>query len=187
MSKKSSPSIRVFFGIPVPENIYHDLKAAVLKKNPKIPQTVSWVIPSNCHLTLRFIGNIRASLVSPLIEIGMNELKQTSKFEINLEKIDHFPNGRSSLIAAYVYKAYPLKKLFSRLDTVLAMANFPSESREYKPHITLLRNKSVPPFHILPINLENYPLSVKEVILYQSFSQKGGSVYQPLQRFLMKD
>lgn len=187
MSEKKSSLVRVFFGIPIPENIYLDLKNSVFKKNPKIPDTIPWVPSENCHLTLRFIGNISEPLVSSLIEIAMIEIIQTTKFQINIEKIDHFPNGRSSLIAAYVYNSHPLKNLFKRLDDAIVAANFPKESREYKPHITLFRNKTVPPFHILPVDMENYPLSITEVILYQSLMQKGGSIYKPLQRFLMKD
>jgi 2'-5' RNA ligase len=74
-----------------------------------------------------------------------------------------------------------LAQLVSSLEQHLAMHHFKFDQREYKPHVTLLRNahwKDAP----LP---EMHPVcwQIKDFSLVQSGQQEGQSNYRVLARF----
>jgi len=182
MPNKSS-FIRVFFGIPVPEDWVDSFKDRVIQENPKLNEQVRWTLPGNHHITIRFLGNIAPQKIPPLIElVGENAIGMDS-FEVFLCYICPFPVRHGALSAVTIQLSSELQTLYNTINLAVSNLDFPEENRPYLPHITLFRSKTKLQTAFQKIQLDNETLLVNEMILYQSIPTEKGSLYKPIHRF----
>jgi 2'-5' RNA ligase len=132
----------------------------------------------NLHNTLVFIGNIEQSRLEAL-QLAAQEVSAAC-FELCFDRARYW--GHNHIVyAAPGHVPQQLAQLVSSLEQHLAMHHFKFDQREYKPHVTLLRNahwKDAP----LP---EMHPVcwQIKDFSLVQSGQQEGQSNYRVLARF----
>jgi RNA 2',3'-cyclic 3'-phosphodiesterase len=129
---------RLFIAIELPQAIRERL--AGLKTD--IP-TARWVRPEQMHLTLRFIGaDVPSAQVEPIS--AALSLIQSSPFQISIEQVGSFPANKRrppTVLWVGVRKQPLLKALYSQLESALVGLGFPTEERDFSPHITLARLK----------------------------------------------
>lgn len=178
--------LRVFFGIPVLKKDAALFVRTVLEQYPELDEYVRWVKSGNFHVTVRFIGNIKAAELDSIIAAVKPITEQMAPFSVQVEMIDHFPSPKSGILAGIVSVSRPFVTLYEKLDTAMAGLGFASENRTFKPHITLCRRKGKLSYRITPITLSAYELHLHELVLYKSQPEEGGNVYIPLQRFPLK-
>lgn len=184
----SSSIIRVFFGIPIPDDLAHQFQKRILKINPHLKHQVRWTRPGNHHITLRFLGNIAQQKIPKFLDPIRDATQEITPFEVILSHITPFPTRHhGNLATANIRPSRELQTLYDAIDLVVTSENFPPDNRPYLPHITIFRlsgNQQSIDFKEIPLG--NQRLLIKEFILYQSIPIEKGSLYVPLHKFPLK-
>lgn len=160
--------MRLFVAIPLSqdtkeflENVENEMQKNGMKGN---------YVPSNrMHITLVFIGDysninkiidIMASIPMPSTSIKINTVNNFNKqlYYANVEPNSELHNYAAALKGAFNYEGIP----FDRKD--------------FKPHITLCRKAEHP---VQPV-FDPIEMPVTEAVLYNSVTENGKLVYQPL-------
>jgi 2'-5' RNA ligase len=132
----------------------------------------------NLHNTLVFIGNVEQSRLEAL-QLAAQEVSG-SAFELRFD-VAHYWGHNHIVYAAPGHVPQQLAQLVSSLEQHLGMHHFKFDRREYKPHVTLLRNArwtDVPLPAMQPVCWQ-----VQDFALVQSGQQNGLANYQVLARF----
>lgn len=98
---------------------------------------------SQFHFTLHFLGDIPLSQV-PALKIALDIIKEP-KFEITLQGCNKFPRNNSPRIiwAGVTLGQEYLSRIRQSLVSPLKALGISIEKRDYKPHLTLARIKSL--------------------------------------------
>ncbi|UCH96742.1 MAG: RNA 2',3'-cyclic phosphodiesterase [Candidatus Aminicenantes bacterium] len=133
--------MRVFIGIKLDERV-HDEIEKFLKSFKKISSPVRWVKPENVHITLKFIGEVSEEKYSH-IERRLSEAEfSTGPFDLRLAGCGKFGRGNTlNIFWIGIVPSDPLTQIFKKIETTLAKAGIEKEKRQFKPHITVGRNK----------------------------------------------
>lgn len=100
------------------------------------------VEPKNIHITLRFLGNIKASSVEKLFD----EMKKVQfvPFDVKVLGIGAFPNVRYPRVvwAGITEGADKLRDISSQLELHLRGLGFAADPKGFSPHLTIARVRS---------------------------------------------
>jgi len=100
------------------------------------------VEPENIHVTLKFLGDIPASMVDKVHE----EMKKVAftPFNIRIKGLGAFPNLRRITVVWVGIEegAEELTKICNQLESNLRTLGFKPENRGFSPHITIVRVRS---------------------------------------------
>ena len=140
----------------------------------------------NIHITLKFLGDINASLLEETKGIVTN--LRFSPFRINLSETGAFPNLRRPRIiwAGISERENKLSNIFRELEDGLDGLGFNRESRRFSPHITIARVRSGKNRRILiETLLQNNDLDfgnliVDKIKLKRSVLTSKGPIYSTL-------
>jgi RNA 2',3'-cyclic 3'-phosphodiesterase len=153
-------------------------------------EKINWTDPANIHLTLAFLGDTADDLISVAGIILKQKCTGFGDFKFNLNGAGVFKNYRDPrVIWIGIDTNEKLTQLNDRILSGLKDAGFKLEDRQFRPHITLGRIKSLKNPDALRSALEEYQNSqiqevhVKEVILYESILKPTGPVYKSIGRF----
>lgn len=132
--ERASAPKRLFFSIELPGYLKDCLEG--LREDIG---GVSWVLPEQRHLTLRFLGDVEEETEAILREkvAGL----RVKPFTLPVEGVGVFP-GRGKPFSLWVGMggAHPhLFQLQQNLENLLVGMGFDMEKRRYHPHITLAR------------------------------------------------
>ncbi len=136
--------MRLFFAVALPDAVREKLAAleeALGKNSPGAP--VSWVVPANIHLTLRFLGEVQDTLLPRLTEAARAVAATVPPFSLVLEKVGTF-GGRASPRVVWVGvrddagKAR-LREVAEGLERAARRLGFAAEERPFSAHATLAR------------------------------------------------
>lgn len=118
-----------------------------------------WVEVYNLHFTYHFLGEIEHSLVKPLFEAVAPYLREYDG-EIKLKGLGCFPSLRSPrvLFVNIIEEKGLLQEIHRNFATILSEFHIELDSREFRPHLTLLRIRSF-----------KYELFQKEIRKYKDF------------------
>lgn len=176
--------IRIFAGIPIPENL---TKTLVPLQNG-IPEA-RWVAPENMHITLRFIGDVDENLAEEYAQAL--DVVSVEPFEATLTSVGTFGRPPHSLwIGVEDHPKGALTQLHKTIDGVLIRAGLEPERRKYTPHMTLARfGKRHAPHARLAnhleahadLKIESFPVS--GFTLFQSVITHHGANYNPLYQY----
>jgi len=143
--------MRLFIGIELPDPLKSSAAAAATRVRERIAHVatgaqVRWVMPTNLHITIWFLGNVREPRVEALVA-SLKEPLNARSFTLRVAGAGAFPQsgappaiwlglvaGREGLLAVH-------DQLLSRLLPL----GFEPEKRPYSPHLTIARIKDVRP------------------------------------------
>lgn len=169
--------IRLFIALPVDTDIRRklsDLGRTIPGSSP-VPE-------EQIHLTLRFIGEVEASLFHDVKE-RMHELKSDS-LELSIQGTGHFPpRGTPRVIWAGVKPAGDVIILRNRVNTILSRCGIDPEHRKFHSHITLARLKNSHPERVADflagnVLLKSPSFTVDRVHLYSSKLTPDGAIHR---------
>jgi 2'-5' RNA ligase len=130
---------------------------------------------SNLHVTVAFLGEVRAGQVGTLSAIGERVAGEVAPFALALDRI----GGTSYGIAWLTVEVAPppLRALHASLRDALRSGGFATEQRMFRPHVTLARGcaRAVHRGRIEPIVWQ-----VERLSLEASTPARGGSEYRTL-------
>ena len=144
----------------------------------------SWSREHNLHLTLKFLGQVKTSLLDRLSKAASAAVSGCSLFQISIEETGVFPNPRRPRVLWLGIKdtSGQLTELHRRLEDACASEGFAKEQRTFHPHLTLarLRNpQNVQELVAVHQQLSFEPVTVKivELVVLRSELSPKGSKY----------
>lgn len=177
-------NIRLFIAIDIDKDGI-DKIIPFQKKLSNNLKEVRWTKQDTWHITLKFLGEVKSSMLGKIIST-LEDLKgKFSPFTLELDKIDVFPDIRAPrVIFIDVKESIELKNLADLIDDKLSHIGFPKEKRGFRGHLTLGRIKDTKKFlqlnkdypKILGLTLE-HKFDVNEFYLYHSELKKEGPEY----------
>lgn len=183
---RSSDSIRTFICLEVPDSI--KVRIADLQQTLRRPDAkISWVKPSNVHLTLRFLGDV-ATLRIPSVGAAVERAAGRSRpLEIEVGTTGCYPSAARPRVFWVGLPAVPegLLRLHAMIEEELAREGFAQEDRRYSPHLTIGRvrspqNASRVAEDLIATVFERESFQATEVIVMRSDMDPAGSIYSPL-------
>nr|WP_294866965.1 RNA 2',3'-cyclic phosphodiesterase [uncultured Pseudogulbenkiania sp.] len=135
------------------------------------------VAAERLHLTLAFLGEVAPERLDELLTIG-ESLPRLAGEVWTIDRVGGWPNG--IVWAGSSQPCLVLSELVTALQQGLAQAGFPTETRPYVPHVTLLRRARhrLPPQDISPL-----PFVLRRVSLMESTLTPQGPQYRELRRW----
>jgi RNA 2',3'-cyclic 3'-phosphodiesterase len=153
-------------------------------------EKIKWVDPVNIHITLAFLGDTEEKKIEAIAGMLKDKCSGFQEFDFKLAGAGVFKNSRDPrIIWAGITSQDKLCALENRIAEGLKSIGFVIEERQYKPHLTLGRVKSVRDTKNLKNILDRYSgfefqrVDVKEVILYESILSQTGPIYKSLGNF----
>jgi 2'-5' RNA ligase len=153
---------------------------------------VRWVRPDGIHLTLKFLGETEQPRLGELKAVLREAGRDVGPFSLEAAGAVPFPErGAPRLIWVKVLGDIPAaQRLAGAIDAATSRIGFPSENREFRPHLTLGRVKGPARGDWRSRIEEAGPrasggFEVTDYILFESRLGPGGAVYTPLERFAL--
>jgi 2'-5' RNA ligase len=182
---------RIFIAIKVnPESEL--LRMFSLLKTALGAENIKWVDPANIHLTLAFLGDTEEKRIRVLSSMLKDKCSGFGEFDFNLTGTGVFKNFRDPrVIWIGIQSSEKLSMLNNVITEGLKLNAFEVEERQFKPHLTLGRVKSVKNIENLKTMLERDKdtqfqiVHVSEVILYESILMQTGPIYKALGNFVL--
>ncbi len=194
--------LRLFLAVPLPLEVIAlvDRTVADLEQDG---WPVRWTAPGNAHITLHFLGEIEAERAQ-ILRMALPEIvAQHESFALRTADLGVFPKlKRPRVIWLGLYgPAHRLHTLRDAIGATLAAYEFELEEREFHPHITLGRVRSIRTSRVrnLPgairarferaaesgavTHRNPLPIPVTEVQLVRSHLERDGARYEVVERF----
>jgi 2'-5' RNA ligase len=149
----------------------------------RVNARVTWVAPRNFHFTLKFLGETTEEKVPGVRKALDGAVVGFSPIQCELRGLGQFPRVIWTGIVGEVER---LEQLARKLDDELTSAGFPREEREFRPHLTLGRIKSVGDKQGLTKGIDSLrnesfgAVDVGAIHLFQSTLTPHGSIYTKL-------
>jgi 2'-5' RNA ligase len=177
--------IRAFIAINLDPQVVEEIaKVQAVLKN--VGGDVRWARPEGFHLTLKFLGDIQNNQVSAILAALQNVLKGQNPLSVVAQSLGAFPHIKRPRVLWVGLQGEGLKELNNKIEQELIFLDFPPEDRDFSPHITLGRVRSLKGWEkVLPVMQEKQAerfgeSRVDEVVLYRSELKPDGAVYTAL-------
>jgi 2'-5' RNA ligase len=147
---------------------------------------IRWTRAEGWHLTLKFLGDIAQDQVTPIVEALRKAFHMQPPVRTIAQGLGAFPNLKRPRVVWAGLSSDGLNVLSEKSETALTSLNFPPEDREFIPHLTLGRVRSLRGWEqvlaIVKANEQTYfgESVIDHVTLYQSNLHPDGAVYYPL-------
>jgi RNA 2',3'-cyclic 3'-phosphodiesterase len=185
--------IRAFVAIEIDQVVLRRIFSAIDKLKSRIPG-IRWTPQANCHLTLKFLGNMDEGLVDPAGLALERELSPFRRFTINAKGLGVFPDAKRPRVLWVGIEGKPLAELAVMVDKGLELLGFEREKRNFTPHLTIGRwrqfarsDKDLLDALEKSKDQEFGDSTVREVILFQSILNSGSAVYRRLKAARLSD
>lgn len=189
----SEDHLRLFIAIELSSETQEQL-SQIQKQLKSSGADVKWVKPENIHLTLKFLGETKVSLVEDIKNVIREAAEQFEKFEFHLNELGAFPKITSPR-AIWVNAFEPtgiIGKIVLMLEEKLEKLGFTKTTRGFTPHITIGRVKSSDGRINLVEKLRQAKISqpqsqkVDKLTLFKSTLTPSGPIYEVLQQANLK-
>ena len=150
----AADTVRVFVSVGLSSDARDQLVEAVTRIRAEVPEGIQWSSPYGMHLTLKFLGNIPSSHVSPLLACVEELARANPAFVLNLAGLGIFPNRRKPRVlwGGIGGNLNALSSLQQVAEEAINALGYPPEQRPFRPHITLGRpRRSVPDAQLVRI------------------------------------
>jgi 2'-5' RNA ligase len=156
-------------------------------------EKITWVDPGNIHLTMAFLGNTEDERIIVAAIMLKQKCTGFGEFGFNLSGTGVFKSFSDPRII-WIGTEHPEKvtDLNNLIITGLKDTGFKIEERQFRPHITLGRIKSIKDNEAFKSVVSRYQntffqeVPVTEVILFESILKPTGPVYKPIGRFRLR-
>jgi 2'-5' RNA ligase len=180
--------VRLFVALKIPPAVRENLGEFLAVLRALSPQP-RWVRAENLHVTLKFIGEVRAEKLGD-IRAALSAVDSGPLITLDFRGLGFFPDEkRARVFWAGIEASANLARLAIAVDRALEKIGVPPEKRPFSPHLTLARFE--PPG--LPENLraaveENAKrefgfVAAREFHLIESKLKPGGAEYTTAETF----
>jgi len=182
-----SDNLRTFIAIDIPGNILSEIRE--LQEGIKdYGFKIRWVRPESIHLTLKFLGDIKAVKINEIAEAISKTVVRYTPISLQAKGVGVFPGIKRPQVlwVGLAGQLEPLVSLQKTLDENLETIGFPVEKRPFKGHLTMGRMKAkidVKKFGEVLMtfrSFESEAFTADRIILYKSELKPSGAVYTEL-------
>jgi 2'-5' RNA ligase len=149
--------------------------------------SVRWVDPGNMHLTLAFLGDTQEDIIEEVSKMLIDRCKDLFEFDFIVSGLGVFKNPENPrVIWAGIERSEAFTGLSGTINTGLYDLGIKTEDRQFKPHLTLGRVRSLKNTGSLKSLLQKYDgmifqeAKVSEIVYYESVLQQTGPIYTPI-------
>lgn len=180
--------MRSFIAIDLPDHVKSEIFKKVKNLYGKKLFYGNITDKNNLHLTLRFLGEVSSDKTEEAIK-KIREMK-LKKFSCSTGKIGFFDDENHIRIIWIELVSDEFKKIDSEISKTLT--DFPSDYKEFSPHVTMVRVKSVTNRKDLiealqKISLRRIDFDVNEICLMKSELRKEGPKYKVVEKIGLAD
>jgi 2'-5' RNA ligase len=152
---------------------------------------VRWVRPEGIHLTLKFLGEVEADRIEPIVRKAEETIQGVGPFTVGIKEGGGFPTEKNPRVIWIGVEDHSgmLKQLQARVEAGMAEVGFSQERRGYTPHLTVGRLRSGKGSKTVAQALDAIRASdlgsmeVREIILFRSHLKPTGAEYTKLGSF----
>lgn len=177
--------IRAFIAVNLAVSVIEEI-AKVRSALQGAKGDIRWTRIEGLHLTLKFLGDIARNQVDPILAALRTALGERPALRVMAQGLGAFPSLRRPRVLWAGLSGEGLQELSETIETALMPLDFPPEEREFTPHLTLGRVRSLRGWErVLAVVKEHAHVrfgesTVDQVILYQSDLRPDGAVYHAL-------
>ncbi len=178
--------MRFFIGIKLDDTARESIDK-FLKPFKKTGTPLKFTKTENLHLTLKFIGDVTDSQYSQMEKLLTSASYDAGTFNMNLTGCGKFGRGGElSIFWLGIEKNPAMESLYDTIEETLRRASVPRETRPFKPHITVARNKkryNFKSFFTLLEENQDHPIAQIPVTHFQLFKSQltpDGPIYSIL-------
>ena len=172
LKKKPPTSKRLFFALWIDDDVIQTINKHVIKHYLHCQGRI--LDKKNWHITLAYFG--AADINTQACLEAQAEKVKSQPFELNLSQCGFWPKPKVAWLAP---EEIPdaLKQLTDELQHAIKPCGFKPETRDFQPHITLVRKAKYEPSlsEVTPINLK-----VSKFCLVESKTNPQGAEYKVL-------
>ncbi len=180
--------MRAFLSINLTDPIHQAITKLQSQLNHEV-KNIRWTKPQNCHLTLKFFGDVEESFVEELSHQLAPVANESYPFEIELGGIGQFPprGPLSVLWVGVLTNTDPLMELEKAIRTKLIESKVKFDKKPFSPHLTIGRGKRT--YSLSPKTYNHYRqfslgiLPVDSFHLMESRLDPQGAIYNERIRF----
>ncbi len=132
--------MRLFFAVLPAVEVRNGIAAAA-RRLPHGAKT-ALVRPENYHMTLAFVGEVAASQLATVREIG--DSQRACGFTVRFDAYEYWPEA-AVLVAAAREIPFALRGLWERIHAGLASRQLARKPEMLRPHVTIARKVSQAP------------------------------------------
>jgi 2'-5' RNA ligase len=147
---------------------------------------VRWVRPGGLHVTLKFLGPVRRSLLQSVRDCLAAALVGQPQLHLEVRGLGAFPSLRRPRVLWAGILGDGLAELARRARAAVEELGFEAEKRVFRPHVTLGRVRSMRGWERLEAAMKSHleaqfgESNVDAVIVYRSTLRPDGAEYDPL-------
>ena len=177
--------MRAFVAVFPPSDVRRE--ALAWARRWSLDDRVRWSRPENVHLTLKFLGEVRAESLDDIRAALERVCTQHAPFNAALTELGAFPSAQRARILWIGVGAGSdrLTCLAADVDEALAPLGFERVNRPYVPHLTLGRVRGHPLRLDLPFGAEGTKFRVGRIELTESRLTARGAAYQSIGDFTL--
>ncbi len=136
-------AIRAFIAIELPEAILAELGSIETRLKPQMPHdTVRWVRADSIHLTLKFLGQVPSDQLGLITSSLRSAVAAHAPFTLEVTGAGCFPSihrPRVVWVGVHDNDHHRLHALQRAVENAIAPLGYPTEIRDFTPHLTLGR------------------------------------------------
>ena len=183
--------LRAFLASELPPALQDAIQTATAHLRKTLDHDlIRWIPAHNIHLTLKFLGDVSPSSLDLIEQMLTTEAAQLRPFEMQVEGLGSYPTSRRPRVFWVGLNApAALASLQHAIETATSRLGYPSEEREFSPHLTIGRvrqNVSAADLQKIRAALEETKVGnlgtvrVEAIHLFKSELHPSGSVYTKL-------
>jgi len=135
-------AIRAFIAIELPEAILAELDNIEARLKPQMPHdAIRWVKADSIHLTLKFLGQVPSDQLDLITSSLRGAVAAHAPFMLEIKDAGCFPSiHRPRVVWVGVEEnEHRLHALQRAVENAIAPLGYPTEIRDFTPHLTLGR------------------------------------------------
>ncbi|MFQ5991506.1 MAG: RNA 2',3'-cyclic phosphodiesterase [Nitrospiraceae bacterium] len=195
--------IRTFIAIELPGTLRQALADQQAQLRDLIGRTgdrsirLQWVKPESIHVTLKFLGDVDASLIPKMQASLAGAVSSQPRFSVEVSGLGAFPDAQAPRVlwVGMSGSGKELAGLAAQVDQALHELGFPLESRPFRPHLTVARIKersrevgrALTASGVMTKAVEIGSLAVSSVSVMKSELKPSGAVYTRLCEVSLKE
>ncbi|MEK7742474.1 MAG: RNA 2',3'-cyclic phosphodiesterase [Nitrospirota bacterium] len=135
--------LRCFISLELPEELKKNIYGYI-EKLKAAGADVKWIPPENLHLTLKFLGDTTEELLKSINERLISLSKSHDRFSLQISGAGAFPNIKyPRVVWLGVHDSEEIIKLQHDIDESMAGLGFKRDEKQFTPHLTIGRVKSM--------------------------------------------
>ncbi len=178
---------RCFIAVELPHDIHEHIEALQRQHAPQLP-SARWTTPHNCHITLRFLGEIRPRGIEAATAAMRAAARSATPFTTTISGLGAFPSPEKASIlwAGITDGSDRLAGMAAMIERSLVSAGFAPEKKAFSPHVTIARFRE-PRRTCLTSSYEDASFTTDSIVLFSSNLRPSGPRYSEIFRVRFGD